>query len=774
MRNAAGHKQSRQAENLRKLAAYFSACLDLRNSIALQKEDETFAREDRGSIRYVLDSNLVRFFLDPVHESYYVNPFSGEDTPAYRKLAIITAEFIFSREMEGQWGVPPLLSQEHMVELSNHMEKLSRRLREQANELESVAGQADDSHQEEAIRLAQSSGDIAASVEAFNSTTATGMLEAEDVILRELREAQMLERLRRQDLLLPMNLDENATIEVIEPSAQAVQAWEARIKAQRRGSDPKKKRNPKQDRADAITAEQIIQLNRNVAEGTLVPMRYVLITLDRNLFNAAVEWWEEEGRHQLKFFPFRRISQYIPFLNTERLPNSLSAGQVSSDLKVALDSLLGMGTRRRHKIPLYVPEPTVSPPKESFAGEVLTPLQWISKKWDDVAPVQQMIVDLWRDMTERVNYLNPELLSRRDEAFESFREYLSNSPNTRLAAVAYLRQAVEKIDKFNLELSIAHSIASEVLKRPEHQPSQAVRAMPVLREKFEMIIGDQPLYPLLDKVVLEQDVEPLSMIVKKIEDTELWRSAFFAGCVAFWVGQWDGAAVYARRAVDTSKSEERRAELTYFRVLTARFAALDMPSNTSLEQGAALNRILRELKNMEPDVNEMLKAAAGSDLFAQCRARVEHALWSVSKAYVAAFRNDGQAENLKESVIKTLNELKSINDDLAILPMESVPAEALKTMQIEHLIGIAGALIFQDWITGSAVDTADKQDVALRIEAWANENPGIAPSFYKVTLPLLRKSSDAGAEIGRILDEGHQMTWFDRVALGQMRDLATA
>ncbi|WP_372571732.1 hypothetical protein [Ruegeria jejuensis] len=758
---------------LRKLAAYFSACLDLRNSITLQKEDESFAREDRGSIRYVLDSNMVRFFLDPMRESAYVNPFSGEETPAYRKLAIITAEFVFSREMEGQWGVPASISEEHMVELSKHMDKLSRRLDKHATKLESVTPE-EAGLQEEAIRLAQSGGDIAASVEAFNSTTATGAHWPEDGILNELREAQMLERIRRQDLLLPMSLDENATIEVLKPSPQAVNSWEARIKEQRQETSQKKKRNPKKDTADAVTAEQIVQLNRNVTEGTLAPTRYVLITLDRNLFNAAVDWWETEGHEELDFFPFRRISQYIPFLNTERLPNSLSSGQIGKDLKVALDSLLGMGTRRRYKVPLYIPEPTVSPPKGSFAGEVFTPLRWISNQWEGVGPVQRMIVNLWRDMTERVNYLNPELLSRRDEAFESFREYLSNSPNTRQAAVTYLRQAVERIDKFNLELSIAHSIASEIIKRPANQPAQAVRGMPVLREQFDLIIGDQPLYPLLDRVVLKQDVAPLSSIVKRIDETELWRSAFFAGCVAFWVGQWDGAAVYARRAVAASRSEERRAELTYFQVLTARFAALDMPSNTTLELQPALSRIYDELTNMEHDIDEMLKAAAESDLFAQCRARVERTHWILSRAYVQAFRQNPWSQDLGVSVSSILDELNLLRDDLATLSNENLPVEALKTMQIEHLVGIAGVYIFQEKLTGASVDSAIKQDLASSIKAWVGKNPGIAPSLYKVTLPLLSDNPDAADQIDTILREGHHMTWFDQIALSQMRDLALA
>ncbi len=758
-------------DRLRKLAAYFSACLDLRNSITLQKEDESFAREERGSIRYVFDSNMVRFFLDPMRESAYVNPFSGKDTPAYRKLAVITAEFVFSREMEGQWGVPASISTEHMVELANHMEKLSRRLDEHANKLESIAAIEGNAHQEDAIRLAQSSNNIAASVEAFNSTTATGAHWPKDDILRELREAQMLERIRNQELLLPMHLDENATIEVIEPSSKAVSAWETLIKKQRRETDRKNKRNPKQDVADAITAAQIIQLNRNVAEGALAPTRYVLITLDRNLFNAAVDWWETSGRQELDFFPFRRISQYIPFLNTERLPNSLSSGQVSKDLKVALDSLLGMGNRRQHKVPLYIPEPTVSPPKDSFAGEVFTPLKWMSKKWDDVAPVQSMIVDLWRDMTERVNYLNPELLSRRDEAFENFREYLSNSPNTRQAAVTYLRQAVEKIDKFNLELSIAHSIATEIVKRPPNQPAQAVRGMPVLREKFDLIIGDQHLYPLLDRVVLDQDVAPLSSIVKKIEESELWRSAFFAGCVAFWVGQWDGAAVFARRAIASSRSEERRAELTYFQVLTGRFAALDMPSNTSLDQRSALSRIYDELTKMTPDVKEMQKAAAESDLFAQCRAKVERSHWVLSRAYVQAFRQNPLGEDLGATVSGVLDELNLLRDDLAALPSEKLPREALKTLQIEHMVGMAGVYIFQEKLTGVAVDAALKEDIATKIEAWVDANPGVAPSLYKVTLPLLRNVREAADEINKILKEEHHMTWFDNIALNQMRDL---
>lgn len=767
------------AAQLHRLASYFSASIDVRNSIALQQEDERFARVERGSIRYVIDSNLVRFFLDPASESDRVNPFADDRDAPYRKLAIITAEFIFSREMEGQWGVPAMVSPSHMAELSDHMHKLAQRLARRAEALEEQAGAAERSP-DNAIRLAQAAETLGPSVEAFNALETDRQSGARAEWLRELREAEMFERLRRQDLLSPLYLDEHATDDVIEPMERHTRAWLERITRQHRNSVVERKnarrRNPLQDKADAETAEQIVQLNRVAKDSSLSPTRYVLVTLDRNLFNAAVEWWEEKGRQELDFFPFRRLSQYVPFLNTDLMPNTLDDVDVRDQLQQAFDSLLGMSARRRRKMPLYIPESTLSPPAHSLAEEVLSPLEWMSERWRGLAPVQETVVSIWRDLTERANYLNPELLSRRDDSFENFAEFLANSPNTREAAIAYLRQAVDRVDVVNIELSVAHNIASEIMKRRHHGAAQAVRAMPVLREPFSELLEGEALYDLLDEAVIERNPDRLTPIVKRLTQERRWRAAFFAGCVAFWVGHWDGAAVYARRAADAAETRERRAELAYMKVLTARFAALNLPQNGDRDDRQNLRRIALELKRLEGDVDAMVAAGAESDAFARCRAGIEQALWKISIAYAEGFIGEGAGSKAKDDAVEALNVFQKLEAEMDRLSATDVPDQALKTMEIERLIGEAGCLIFLEKLAADGGCRQRAEMLADRLEAWVAENPRIAPSFYAVAVPLLRpgKAEQAVAAISRILEENHHMTWFDRVALQGMRDVSMA
>src|ERR1700748_1304154 len=89
---------------------YLQDGADLRVALQYNLLDWEFTQKG-GRIVYLVDANVVRLFLSPSAED--VTPFTGDQGQYLEKTAVVTAEYLFSRQLPGQGGAPVLIAPGH-------------------------------------------------------------------------------------------------------------------------------------------------------------------------------------------------------------------------------------------------------------------------------------------------------------------------------------------------------------------------------------------------------------------------------------------------------------------------------------------------------------------------------------------------------------------------------------------------------------------------------------------------------------------------------------
>src|SRR5262245_5308089 len=98
---------------------YFQEVVELRLCLQWNADDYEFANEG-GRIVYLMDANVVVFFMNPVLEAHHVDAFdTGMPGRHAVATALVTAEFMFSRGLSGQDGYPALIAASHAEELGD-------------------------------------------------------------------------------------------------------------------------------------------------------------------------------------------------------------------------------------------------------------------------------------------------------------------------------------------------------------------------------------------------------------------------------------------------------------------------------------------------------------------------------------------------------------------------------------------------------------------------------------------------------------------------------
>lgn len=764
-------------------ARYYSAAIDLRNASFFNLKDYDFAFRKHGEIRYVFDSNVVWFYLNPVVEKRKVDPFVTSEGP-YAALSIITAEFLMNARLSGQFGNPPLISPEHYREFGSRMAEFAD------VDADAVGTEVSERLAEEVRRI------VRTAEEARPVASAVDRLARADAKIRELLNeetytARMFARLHKENLVNPLFLDEYADEEVVQPDRAEVDRWrrliagareaERRTMARARGGRPADEApHDERDEADALTAARVVQLNRNAAADTECPqpVRYVLVTDNRSYYNAAVEWWRGGGSKDLEIFPFRRLSQYIPLLNTDQMPNGTEDSELLAGLVAALDMLPGLRAGRETDFPQVIPNPALGAEDASVADAVLAVLERLSGV-GVVDSSRREAQKHWQNLSESSAYMNASLLSRRIGAFGPLARYLTSSRSARKAVLDYMRRTIDDVEEAHVAFDVAHTLSSELRSRPSAGGDSApVRAMLVIRETFEDIIGSRPLYPFLDDFTRNARREELEAIAGRLIGQKRYLAHFFTGCVRFWGGHWRSASTSAARALarfDRTGGDDRvvRAELAYFRALTERFAASDAPAALDgLAAEQKFERVVQQMRQLEPVMREMSRAAEQSgDPLSRVRARLEEGLWRLSISYALGAAGGARAEAALSECLAADRILAGLEDEAAALS-DMIGGEVGAMLEAELCAATAACLV-QKAGAGQPVDLDGAEAQAARMRALLDAHPGIVPRFYELTIDFLRqigastweeRRAVAGAireRIESVEARGDHTTWLD-------------
>ena len=786
-RSAAKGANDEEVQLYRRLAQYFSAAMDIRNGLEFNRLDAEFVSSEHGVVQYVFDSNVLLFFLNPTREAEAVDPFASRDGQLNPTLALVTAEYLFSGGLTGQFSARPLISQWHWEEVSSAVSKLRKRMGALAADSTAVARGADDEQLGEKVALLVRHAQTERSLGASNDHLAAMEPRIRALVDDATYAITMFDRLKSSNPVEPLTLDENAVGGVLNLDEARVAEWRERIALNRDKTEGYGAPHTRNDARDARTVEQVIQLNLNAQNAGGVPKRYVMLSHDRSLFNAGVSWWQ--NKPELDFFPFRRLSQYIPILNTEAMPNATQDTGLSDQLQDVLDTLLQIGPRTRRRLPLYVPTPNIAPPEKSLASELSPVIKWIIRNTQHVRSNEAALA-LWREISATSILLNAELLRRRIRAFAPLADFIESSRDVRAGVVDFMHQRIEAYEAAHLELNLLHYLANQIiLGQTLARDSRAMRGILVLHEDFEAVVG-QPgqLYAFLEDIVREADADKIRALAGRLSALKPHTCHFLAGCITFWAGDWDSAAHHAKRAIATSRTilEEAvggdaiidagllDADLTYFRVVAARYAALDIEDDLRLIEG--------RLVGLAETVDEMKHAAhKAATPFARVRATVEEALRHTSLAFVISSSSIERSAD----VVNAANTAYAIFDAIegeARKVWAKQPTEIRTLMQVEFFTGVVGCLLIRSM--------GDQARAAQELERWSHlrdqltrafaKNKSLVPSFYEVSINFLdlilcedlaqasERRSVLEIQLHKVLEADEHMTWFDRYVLDDL------
>lgn len=580
---------------------YFLDACELRVAIERNIADYRFAHKEHGRIKYVFDTNVLLFFLNPLGETRHIDIFGDRTAKHSNGTAVCTAEFLFSRELAGQWGEPAYVAPGHAEELANTTRKaiasagdselavtnhnqraVNRLLREIEQDLARVRLQ-----RFERDRVQEIVGRISRLTELLSRT---GGLEA-----------QLLVRVFEHDLIRPLDLDPDATDEVLaicfNPDEKDVWHWYRPILAKRKAREYRvDHRQRVKSWYDAQTIVQLIKLNE-LAARSLRLTKYVFVTADWSLYLAYSEWYAEHPLRQAPRFLLRRINQYIPILNPTEIPNGLNDDPTIFEARDTLDSLLSNIRASSPDYPYSLPalldnqlrhlsgpasiqgsRPSEQDWARAFAERVFS----LSDEGAQLATLRQF----WVEASDNALALSVNMLERRFNDLKPLADSMANANNLVDSVRSYINSLMERLEAEHIALSLQANLLG---RRGERGATVGSTGLLLLYEPFDATGkrgGSLPDYIryLAHAGSREELKDVTDLIRQRPQDPKV---LVLAGCVAFQNGVWDAADFYIERASEKleilqhkenlgrrryEELKRQHSELEYLQAVTIRHA----------------------------------------------------------------------------------------------------------------------------------------------------------------------------------------------------------
>lgn len=566
---------------------YFEEAASFRLSLEYNNDDHEFVRSG-GRIVYLIDANVVWFFLDPVRERGHTVAFHTPDrTDLASATALITAEFLFSRGLEGQEDVPVFLAPGHADEVTEKWHRLRSEM--QADEAEPDPRiQAAEKRLEHLVRQRRAeklSGRDA--VRRFREEVPSLVARVAGTAVER---ANQLLRLYEEDAVRPLALHPDATEDILDrPETLMSHEFRSleRAIAQRRRGDARTGEGVSVGSATARRdAEAIVQAMLLEREAARSKIRVVLVTADQKLFEAYSEWyWHENPRNSTgrASFVLRPVLQYVPILNVERMPNGIGRSDVMRRTHRALDTLFAnlraIDPEYPHTLAIHrtlarhvaerkqfreALEAVYGSNPFDFADEQVTLFKRIRQEWQDG----------FRDGI----VLNAELLERRVHSLSGLALLLRGDKDLRTAIHDDKRRIIARIEAAHLGVNVRAGVAR--LMRKLQRDLGPARAPIAVRLRLTRIVNGLTVDDAMERLASDPEGEVAQRFDEAFKAEPNHETHAFAACVAHRCGYWEAAWFHARRALELlteapdAAAEPARTEVSYLAGSAARFAHL--------------------------------------------------------------------------------------------------------------------------------------------------------------------------------------------------------
>jgi hypothetical protein len=609
---------------------YFQEVVQLRLCLQWNADDYAFTNNG-GRIVYLMDANVVVFFLNPALEAHHVDAFdSGLPGKHAVATALVTAEFLFSRGLNGQDGYPALIAASHAEELGDILGAMRPTAGTSLAQPHMLAESAREDLKiliQRVRRGAIPRDDAVKHLRRLVPEFATELLES------GYQEANQFLRLYREDLIRALAVHSEATKDILDvrtSSVAEIEKWtsiilpermrtiEARAKRHvrergHRGPSRSKQSERKRARRDAEALIQTMRLDEAAREASQ-PTRYVLVTADRTLFDVYAKWFWGDDQKQTRFV-LRHPLQYVPMLNIVDMPNGIERSDSFERTRNTLDTLLA---------PVRAVDPIRYPQSLSIhralarvAADNET-MQAAFKRLFDRNPFEletgsaQLLDQLKADWEEGFRasiVLNAELMRRRARAeFEPLECLLREDVDLRTAILEDWQKTLTHLETAHLTVNTRVSM-SRLMGVDETGEVGPPRGLLAVRATFPRIVGNTSLEDVLKKLAEGRDAQLAHRIEKSLQEGLDHQTLFFAACLAHRCSRWHLALHYGERALGllareriVSNGGSVEAELHEIGYLVASATRYALPSIdaiqgaiTLLAQGKAYARKQKDL-----------------------------------------------------------------------------------------------------------------------------------------------------------------------------------
>jgi len=705
----------------------------LRHAVELNMRDYILANSLGYRLVYVFDANVVGFFLRPENEVHHIKSIAP---PPSRLTASLTAEFLFSRDLAGQWGDAPYLAPSHAEDVASMLGRLREKISE--IDLDAPVPPPDDAERlvkiiETLQRDEQPSHDILERIGRILPAAVRPLIEPAAL------EARQFIRLHEQELLRPLWLDRYLTDDIVHPPEAISGAWLRRLHAAGRSVDERTRR-------DALALAQIERLNEDM-EAADEPVRYLLVSSDNRVHRAYHTWyWQADG----PFFALRHPVQYVPMLNVQEMDNDIDSTDLTAVTQRTLDVCFAGIRRDDDRYPLVLPQ--LIEEAEDDASELFHdgPLQ------------REMLKELercWAEAEDNAAMLSAEMLRHRKEySLGPLRDLLA-SRRFKEAALDYQTWLIREVEGYHLTL-VAQADLAEIMDRLEQMKVVGPRRAPLLlRADFSPFTGERDLDDLLDSLQDQKDGAAIRVLTDRIKKRPGARALLFTAIIAFRAAQWTACGNLASRARTTFVNQGAKRE-------DADYAHLQWEAVHLLCLAARFDEGIVDVgHHIDGLVEEALQACeARGDLFGYCRALHDAAAGQIRTVLTACLREPeadrGWLVRLLDEAALSLERMADVmvkreqaSEDEAVL---FATLDIQRSVSVLDCVTLAGLLshqtAFSDDDIAGAVLSADQ---ALKAGRW----PFSLMTQALITWHAARRSEDQTererllAEVERLHDE---------------------
>ena len=487
-------------------------------------QDYALAKRCGYRLVYVFDANIVGFFLSPEHELHHIKSIAPE-RPSLRLTSLLTAEFLFSRRLAGQWGDAPYLAPSHAEDVASMLGKLRIKLSE--IDLDAPAPPARDA--DAILRIIENLQRGAQPTHEILERIARILPEAvRPLVEQPALEARQFVRLHEQDLLRPLWLDRQLTEDIADPATAIIDAWTRRLRKTGRAVDQRTTR-------DAKTLAQIELLNAAMIEAN-EPVRYLFVSSDSFVQRAYHAWYWQADQ---PFFALRQPIQYLPMLNVEEMDNDIESSDLVAITRRTLDVCFASVESADERYPLVLPQ-LVEDADDSD-----------SALFHDGPLAAEMLDELelrWAEAEDNAVALSADMLRHRKEySLGPLRDVLA-SRHFKEVALDYQARLIGEVESHHLSL-IAQSDLADIVARLEQVEVVGPRRAPLLmRADFSPFIEEQALDDVLESFHGELDRSSIRTLTDRIKKQPGALALLFTAMIAFRAGQWTTSGNLAARA----------------------------------------------------------------------------------------------------------------------------------------------------------------------------------------------------------------------------------